>query len=99
MAWSIFACWFKHERLIWPFQRRSSGWCFLPSHAVSLKGDAVRIVDDPIEDCLCDGALNAGEFIDQTLKAAVEPGKTKLLEPTRHAQIQYGMIEPGVDGC
>lgn len=104
----------------------------------------MRIVDDPIEDCVCDGGfsdnvmplcdgklrgderrfpaitffedfqqveallirervgfpviedqqLNAGEFVDQSWKAAVEPGKAKVFEQTRHAQIQDGMIEP-----
>jgi hypothetical protein len=40
------------------FSSGQVGWCFLPSHAVSLKGDAVRIVDDPIEDCVCDGGFS-----------------------------------------
>ncbi len=115
------------------FSAGQVGWCFLPSHAVSLKGDAVRIVDDPIEDCVCDGGfsdhvmplgdgklrgderrfpaialledfqqveallvrervgspviedkqLDAGEFVDQAWKAAVEPGKAKVFEQTR----------------
>lgn len=34
------------------------GWCFLPSHAVAFKGNAVRIVDDPIEDCVCDSRFS-----------------------------------------
>ena len=117
----------------------------MPSHAVAFKGDAVSIVDDPIEDCVCDGRfsdhvmplgdgelrgderrfpaiafledfqqieallicervrspvvedqqLDAGEFVDQPWKAAVEPGKAQVFEQARHAQIQDGMIEPG----
>ena len=30
----------------------------MPSHAVAFKRNAVRIVDDPIEDCVCDGRFS-----------------------------------------
>lgn len=30
---------------------------FFPSHAVAFEGDAVGVVDDPVEDCICDGWL------------------------------------------
>jgi hypothetical protein len=40
------------------FSAGQVGLCFLPPHAVAFKGDAVRIVDDPIEDCVCDSRFS-----------------------------------------
>lgn len=31
----------------------------MPPHAVAFKGDAVSIMDDPIEDCVCDGRFSS----------------------------------------
>lgn len=41
-----------------------------------------------------DQQLDAGEFVDQAWKAAVEPGKAQVLEQARHAQVEDGVIEP-----